>query len=114
MTFEQRTLVQQTAEVVFVGGRFADRFYAHLFTVAPETRVLFGSDLTTLKLTRSEADVVLLADLDPFQAFRGSACRHPAESPASKHDAGACIIGLKRCCVIKEARSRVLSRLLPR
>src|SRR3954471_10401117 len=40
---------------------------------------------------------------DPFRAFRGSACRHPAEPPASKHDSGAGIIGLKRCRAIREA-----------
>lgn len=50
LTPEQRTLVQQTAEVMVVGGRFADRFYEHLFRLAPETRALFVSDMTALKL----------------------------------------------------------------
>ena len=50
MTPEHTALVLATADAAFANGRFADRFYDRLFSTAPETRALFGADLTALKL----------------------------------------------------------------
>lgn len=50
VTPEQTVLILTTADAAFASGRFADRFYDRLFTTAPETRALFGTDLTALKI----------------------------------------------------------------
>jgi hemoglobin-like flavoprotein len=50
VTPDQTALILATADVAFVGGHFAARFYDRLFASAPELRILFGTDLTALKL----------------------------------------------------------------
>jgi hemoglobin-like flavoprotein len=50
VTPQHRALVLETADAAFAIGRFADRFYARLFALAPETQALFGDDSTILKL----------------------------------------------------------------
>jgi len=50
VTPDQTALVLATADAAFVGGHFATRFYDRLFASAPDLRILFGTDLTALKL----------------------------------------------------------------
>ena len=50
MTPDQIERIRSTADVILYSGRFADCYYAALFEIATETRRLFHSDHTALKL----------------------------------------------------------------
>lgn len=69
VTPEHTTLILATADAIFASGRFADCFYDRLFAIAPQTRLLFGADLTVLKLKFMNTLSILVGSIQHPEIF---------------------------------------------
>ena len=64
LTAAEIQLIRESFDRVSVGLRFSHKFYAHLFEIAPELRVLFPADLTAQVRKLMEMLVALVDKLD--------------------------------------------------
>ena len=90
MTPEQVTLVQQTfGQVAPIADKAADLFYDRLFTIAPEVRSLFPSDLTEQKKKLMQMIAVAVSNLHQVEkivsAVEELGRRHAGYGVAAKH-----------------------------
>ena len=94
MTPEHTALILATADATFASGRFAGGFYDRLFATAPETRLLFGADLTALKLKFMNTLAILVGSIQHPEMFvsivthLGGQHRHYGVTPAHYEAAG--------------------------
>jgi len=90
MTPEQVKLVQDSfAKVVPIAGTAADLFYDRLFTIAPEVRSLFPSDLTEQKKKLMQMLATAVTNLHQVEkiipAVEDLGRRHVAYGVTDKH-----------------------------
>jgi hemoglobin-like flavoprotein len=90
MTPEQVKLVQQSfAKVAPIADKAADLFYDRLFTIAPEVRSLFPSDLTEQKKKLMQMIAVAVSNLHQVEkivsAVEELGRRHAGYGVAAKH-----------------------------
>jgi hemoglobin-like flavoprotein len=90
MTPEQVKLVQDSfAKVAPIAGTAADLFYDRLFTIAPEVRSLFPSDLTEQKKKLMQMIAVAVTNLHQVEkivpAVEDLGRRHAGYGVAEKH-----------------------------
>jgi hemoglobin-like flavoprotein len=90
MTPEQVTLVQQTfGQVAPIADKAADLFYDRLFTLAPEVRALFPSDLSEQKKKLMQMIAVAVTNLHQVEkivpAVEALGRRHAGYGVTAKH-----------------------------